>query len=81
MQYHIKGPFTCDHSDKQFGLQSTLTNHKKHTGKRIMFAKLVIVITEQKVTQDTISTRNIDTWKIRTFNVVSANANTKHQAN
>ena len=29
MQYHIKGPFTCDHSDKQFGLQSTLTNHKK----------------------------------------------------
>ena len=82
MQYHIKGPFTCDCCDKQFGLQSTLNNHKKiHRKKDYVCSKVCDCDHRKKVTQATMSTRNRDTWKIRTFSVISANANTRQQAN
>ena len=35
----------------------------------------------QKLLRNTMSIKNTDTWKIRTFSVISANAHTKHQAN
>ena len=81
MQYHIKGPFTCDHCDKQFGLQSTLTNHKKTHREKDYVCKVGDCDHRTKSYSGYYEHKKYRHLEDKNFQCDSANANTKHQAN